>query len=178
MGITQGAVHAFPDRERTSTAGGSPAETEKERTDRQFGELMAELRVALPGAQVLLGFLLTVPFATRFGRTTRFDRSTLFVSLLFTVTGTVLLMAPSVHHRLRWRQGGKSDVVRMAHRFFLAGSSCLGAGIVSALLLVGDVLFGLTVAVVFSAVVAGIVALAWYAVPMTRSGNATVGHLE
>ena len=85
-------------------------ETEKERSDRQLAELMAELRVAIPGAQVLLGFLLTVPFATRFGRTTRLERLTLFACLLLTVAGTVLLMAPSVYHRLRWGQGeGKAD---------------------------------------------------------------------
>jgi hypothetical protein len=77
---------------------------------------MQELRVALPGAQVLLGFLLTVPFAARFGQTSTFERVTLFVCLLLTVGGTVLLMAPSVYHRLRWNQGGKSDVVLVGHR--------------------------------------------------------------
>ncbi len=65
-------------------------ETEKHRTDRQLIELLTELRVALPGAQVLLGFLLTVPFATRFGRVTEAQRITLFACLLLTVAGTLL----------------------------------------------------------------------------------------
>ena len=76
-------------------------ETAKERTDRQLIELLTELRVALPGAQLLLAFLLTVPFATRFGRMTEGQRDALFACLLLTALGTVLLMAPSVYHRLR-----------------------------------------------------------------------------
>jgi Family of unknown function (DUF6328) len=74
-------------------------ETEKECADRQLIELLNELRVALPGAQVLLGFLLTVPFATRFGRTTRLERATLFARLLLTVGGTLLLMAATDRER-------------------------------------------------------------------------------
>ena len=117
-------------------------ETAKERTDRQLMELLTELRVALPGAQVLLAFLLTVPFATRFGRTTEGQRDALFACLLLTALGTVLLMAPSMYHRLRWTRGGKSDVVRIAHRLFLAGSTFLGAGVVTAVFLVNDFVFG------------------------------------
>ena len=139
---------------------------------------MSELRVALPGAQVLLGFLLTVPFATRFGRTTRLDRDTLFVALVFTVGGTVLLMAPSVYHRLRWQQGGKSDVVVIAHRLFLAGSSLLGAGIVAALFLVGNVLFGTWAAIASALGLALTIVGSWYLLPLTRSRSARVHHLE
>src|SRR5690242_8988625 len=104
-------------------------ESDKERTDRQLTELLNELRVALPGAQVLLGFLLTVPFATRFGRVDHAGRIALFACLLSTVAGTLLLMAPAVYHRLRWNLGGKADVVRNAHRLFLAGTALLGIGI-------------------------------------------------
>jgi hypothetical protein len=143
-----------------------------------LNELLSELRVALPGAQVLLGFLLTVPFATRFGRTTELERVTLYVCLLFTVAGTLLLMAPSVYHRLRWREGGKSDVVLVAHRLFLAGSSFLGAGIVAAVFLIGDVLFGTTAAAITAGVVAVCVALVWYVLPRTRSRKATIRALE
>ena len=88
-------------------------------------ELLNELRVALPGAQVLLGFLLTVPFATRFGKVDRGDRLALFICFLFTVNGTDMLTAPSVYHRLRWEKGGKTDVVRVAHRLFLVETGSL-----------------------------------------------------
>ncbi len=153
-------------------------EGEKARTDRQFAELMTELRVALPGAQVLLGFLLTVPFATRFGQTSRFERIVLFVCLLLTVAGTVLLMAPSVYHRLRWEQGGKSDVIRVGHGLFLAGSSLLAAGIVAAVLLVGDVVFGLVAGIAAASGVALLVLGTWYALPASRSREPHVRELE
>jgi hypothetical protein len=155
-----------------------PGETEKQRTDRQLVELLNELRVALPGAQVLLGFLLTVPFATRFGRTTELERVTLFVCLLLTVVGTVLLMAPSVYHRLRWGHGGKSDVVYVAHRLFLVGSSFLAAGIVAAVFLVGNVLFGLVAATASALGVAVTVGLFWYFLPTSRSRSRRVRELE
>jgi Family of unknown function (DUF6328) len=144
-------------------------ETEKERTDRQLVELLTELRVALPGAQILLGFLLTVPFATRFGRVDRTERLALFACLLLTASGTVLLMAPSVYHRLRWEQGGKSDVVLVAHRFFLIGTALVGAGIVVAVFLVADVLFGGLAGLLAALVIGGTLGITWYALPASRS---------
>jgi Family of unknown function (DUF6328) len=145
------------------------AETEKERTDRQLMELLTELRVALPGAQILLGFLLTVPFATRFGRVGRIDRVALFACLLLTASGTVLLMAPSVYHRLRWEQGGKSDVILVAHRFFLIGTALVAAGIAVAVFLVGDVLFGTAAGLAAALAIGGTVGATWYALPASRS---------
>lgn len=149
-------------------------ESEKERTDRQLLELLNELRVALPGAQVLLGFLLTVPFATRFGRVSHSDRIALIVSLLSTVAGTILLMAPSVYHRLRWEQGGKSDVIKIAHRLFLGGTAFLGLGMIAAVYLVSDVLFDEPAAAGCAAVVGSAVLLTWYVLPLSRSRNPTV----
>jgi hypothetical protein len=153
-------------------------ETAKERTDRQLIELLTELRVALPGAQVLLAFLLTVPFATRFGRMTEGEREALFACLLLTALGTVLMMAPSMYHRLRWNRGGKSDVVRIAHRLFLAGSTFLGAGVVTAVFLVNDFVFGTIAAAVSAGVVAATVIVAWYALPASRSRTAAVRDQE
>jgi Family of unknown function (DUF6328) len=153
-------------------------ENAKERTDRQLDELLSELRVAIPGAQVLLGFLLTVPFATRFGLTTRVERWTLFACFLLTVAGTILLMAPSVYHRRRWGRGGKSDVVLVAHRMFLAGSACLGAAIVVAVFLIGDVLFGTALAAVSAAFVGLGVVLTWDTLPRVRSRSPSIRSLE
>ena len=96
-------------------------ESEKEKTDRQLVELLNELRVALPGAQVLLAFLLTAPFATRFGRASRLDHALLFTCTVVTGVAVVLLLAPSVYHRMRWNEGGKQDVIRVGHRLFLGG---------------------------------------------------------
>jgi hypothetical protein len=83
-------------------------------------------------------------------------------------------MAPSVYHRLRWGRGGKSDVIWVAHRFFLGGSACLGAGIITAVFLVGDVLFGRVAGIVAGCAVASTVALTWYAMPAMRSRRPAV----
>jgi hypothetical protein len=156
----------------------SGPETPKERSDRQLIELLTELRVALPGAQVLLGFLLTVPFATRFGRVSRPERVLFLVCLLLSAAGTVLLMAPSVYHRIRWERGGKTDVVRAAHRLFLAGSALLGAAILTAVLLVADVLFGVLAAACSTLALALILAGSWYLLPLGRAREPGVHELE
>jgi hypothetical protein len=141
-------------------------------------ELLTELRVALPGAQVLLGFLLTVPFATRFGSVDHAGRIALFTCMLLTVVGTVLLMAPSVYHRMRWNRGGKSDVVNVAHCFFLVGTAFLAAGIAAAVFLVGDVLFGLIAAVICTVAVTATVGVTWYVLPAARSRVLQIHELE
>jgi hypothetical protein len=148
------------------------AESAKDRTDRQLAELLSELRVVLPGAQVLLAFLFTVPFATRFGAVNHAEKAALFVSLLTTVAATVLLMAPSVYHRVRWQHGGKGDVILMAHRFFLLGSAFLAVGLGAAVFCVSDFLYG-SVAASFSAGgLTLLVLLGWCGVPLLR-GRAT-----
>ena len=154
------------------------AETEKERTDRQLLEMLNELRVALPGAQVLLGFLLTVPFATRFGRVTHVERIALLVCLLSTVAGTILLMAPSVYHRWRWNQGGKSDVVLVAHWFFLVGTAMLGVGILAGVFLVSSVVFGSATAIVCTIAAAVTLVATWYVLPLSRGREARVRQRE
>ena len=153
-------------------------ETEKERTDRQLLELLNELRVALPGAQVLLGFLLTVPFATRFGRISHVERGALLACLLSTVAGTILLMAPSVYHRLRWEQGGKSDVVRVGHRFFLAGTTCLGVGIAGGVFLVSSVVYGTPTAIACTVAAGILLVVCWYALPLSRGRDESVRERE
>jgi uncharacterized membrane protein YidH (DUF202 family) len=153
-------------------------ETPKERRDRQLLELLNETRVALPGAQVLLAFLLTVPFATRFGRVTHAEKVALFVALMCTVTGTLLLMAPSVHHRLRWQHGEKEKVVRTASVLFLIGTALIAVGIVAAVFLVTSFLFETTLAVVVTCLFAVVVAAIWYAMPFlhTRELRAAPAH--
>jgi hypothetical protein len=145
------------------------AETEKERTDRQLIELLTEARVALPGAQVLLGFLLTAPFATRFTHTSELDRVMLYVSTIVTAAGALLLMAPSIYHRMRWERGGKEDVVRVGHQLFLIGTLCLAVGMCCAVFVIGDMIYGLAAAVSAIGVTIAIVAVTWYAIPLQRS---------
>ena len=96
-------------------------ESEYERTARELGELLQELRVALPGVQVLFAFLLTVPFSARFGSITPLQEVVFFATLVCTALSAVLLLAPSAHHRLLWRCHARERRLRVANRFAIAG---------------------------------------------------------
>jgi hypothetical protein len=157
---------------------GSGGETPKQKTDRQLIELLNELRVALPGAQVLLAFLLAVPFATRFDKVEHRDRVALFVCLLLTAIGTILLMAPSVYHRLRWDRGGKSDVIAVGHVLLLVGTSFLGLGVLFAVYMVSDFLFGGVAGIAAAAVLAVTVLVTWYLLPLARGHSAAIRERE
>jgi hypothetical protein len=153
-------------------------ETAKEQTDRQLIELLTELRVALPGAQVLLGFLLTAPLASRFGRVSSLDRAVLYACTLVTAAGVLLLMAPSVYHRVRWNAGGKADVVLVGHRLFLIGSGCLAAGLLCAVFFTGSVLYGPVAAITGVVLGAAIVGWVWYLLPIRHAHSPEIRRLE
>jgi hypothetical protein len=143
-------------------------ETEYERVDRNLAELLGELRVALPGVQVLFAFLLVVPFNQRFAEVTAFQEKVYLVTLLFAAAASVCLIAPSIHHRITFRRQDKEYIVLVANRLAIAGLACLALAMTGVTLLVTDVLFGaLTTVVVTAAVVLGF-ALLWYAIPLRR----------
>jgi len=142
------------------------AETEKERADRQLVEILNELRVALPGAQFLFAFLLTVPFTSRFADVSEGLRIVFYACLLCTLVATILLMAPAAYHRVRWQQGDKPDVIRMAHRLFLAGITCLAVAMTTAVWLVSYVLLGTVAAVAATVLSVSLVAFTWYVLPL------------
>ena len=143
-------------------------ETEDERRDRQLSELLQELRVALPGVQVLFAFLLTVPFSARFEDTTDFQRDVYFGTLLMTAVATILLMAPSAIHRLLFHRGVKDEIVEIGHRLTIAGLAALALAIAGAVLLVTDLLFDTTSAVVVGVLVLVAFALVWALLPLYR----------
>jgi hypothetical protein len=117
-------------------------ETPAERHDRQLGELLQELRVTLPGVQVLFAFLLTVPFSSRFAKTTETQRDVYFATLMLTLAATVLLMAPPALHRILFRRGVKGEIVEIGHRLMLAGLVMLALALAGAAVLITDFLFG------------------------------------
>jgi hypothetical protein len=117
-------------------------ETPAERHDRQLGELLQELRVSLPGVQVLFAFLLTVPFSSRFAETTEAQRDVYFATLMLTLAATVLLMAPPALHRILFRRGVKGEIVEIGHRLMLAGLVMLALALAGAAVLITDFLFG------------------------------------
>jgi uncharacterized protein DUF6328 len=143
-------------------------ETDQERVDRNLVELLGELRVALPGVQVLFAFLLVVPFNDRFADVTAFQEGVYFVTLLCAAAASVCLIAPSVHHRIQFRTQDKEHIVLVANRFAIVGLTFLAVAMTGAILLITDVLFATAVAVVAAAAVALGFAVVWYALPLRR----------
>ena len=143
-------------------------ETEKERLDRNLSELLQELRVALPGVQVLFAFLLTVPFQQNFSKATSFQQNVYLVTLLLTTLASALLIAPSAYHRLEFRQDDKKHIVFMANKFSVAGFAVLAAAMTSAVLLVTDYLFSSTTSIIATVGTGLILYGLWYVAPLAR----------
>ena len=144
------------------------SETEVERYDRNFSEILGELRVALPGVQVLFAFLLVAPFNQRFGHVSAFERHVYFATLLLTLLSSILLIAPALVHRLAFRMGVKDEVVRSANRLLISGLMVLALAMSCAVLLITHYLFGAATAAVTTAVVVGAFALVWLFLPLRR----------
>jgi hypothetical protein len=141
---------------------------DKEDLDRELIELLNELRVALPGVQVLFAFLLAVPFANGWTRVTDLQRDVFFIAFLAAAISTILLIAPSAHHRLRWREGDKEQILRRANTLAIAGTVFLAIGMTAVVFLIADVLFAGGWAALTTAVIAGAFAWFWYGLPLLR----------
>jgi Family of unknown function (DUF6328) len=146
----------------------SESETEKERLNRNLDELLQELRIVLPGVQVLFAFLLAVPFSARFSRVDGFERDVYFVALLLSAVSVAFLMAPSIQHRILFRREQKRYLVTMGNALAIAGISALGLAIVLSLVLVAHFLFGPGAAWTAGGLSFGAFALLWYALPIER----------
>jgi hypothetical protein len=143
-------------------------ETEKERADRNLQELLGELRVALPGVQVLFAFLLVVPFNQGWDRVTSFQRTLYLVTLLLTATSTICLIAPTVHHRLEFRQQQKEQIVRTGNRIVIVGLTLLAFAMTGAVLLVTDVIYSAATTIVIAAGAVVAFGGVWYLLPLRR----------
>ncbi|QYG91477.1 hypothetical protein HC251_02845 [Iamia sp. SCSIO 61187] len=153
---------------------GSSAETEHERLNRELDQLLGELRVALPGVQVLLAFLLTAPFSGGFDKVDGESRTVFIAAITLAAVASVLLIAPTVHHRLRFREGTKEEMIRTANRLAIAGAACLGLAIGCALYVVGDAAFSDTPARWIGPAVVLLAAVTWYLVPLSYSKDQTL----
>jgi hypothetical protein len=153
-------------RDERSGGGDANGETKKQRVDRELIELLNELRVTLPGVQVLFAFLLIVPFSEGFAQLTSGQRAWYFTSFLATAAAAVLLVAPASHHRLRFREGDKDWMVRTANRLAIAGMALLAVAIASAAFLVTDVLFTVLWAAAVAGALGGAMVWIWFGVPL------------
>ena len=145
------------------------SESEEERHNRELIELLNELRVALPGVQVLFAFLLAVPFANGFPKLSSLDRDIFFVAFIATALSTVLLIAPSSYHRLRWRQHDKERMLVISNALTIAGLFLLAVAITATVFVITDFLFHRTWAAVFTAIVAATFLALWYGLPLAAA---------
>ena len=143
-------------------------ESEKERLDRELIELLNELRVALPGVQVLFAFLLGLPFTQRFEAVTGATEVMYVVSLLSAAAASAFLIAPSAHHRLRWRASDKERLLQTSNRQAIVGTTLLALGIASAVYVVVSFLYGDAYGIPVAAAIAALLVGLWYALPLYR----------
>jgi len=141
-------------------------ESEEERRNRELIELLNELRVALPGVQVLFAFLLAVPFANGFPKLGKLDRDIFFVAFITTALSTVCLIAPSSYHRLRWREHDKERLLVISNGLTIVGLLLLAVAITSTVFVITDFLFHRAWATAFTAIVALSFLVLWYALPL------------
>ena len=142
------------------------AESAEERHNRELIELLNELRVALPGVQVLFAFLLAVPFANGFPKLSSTDRDVFFAAFIATALSTVLLIAPSSYHRLRWRRHDKERMLVVSNALTIAGLACLAVAITCVVFVITDYLFHRSWAALFTALVGAAFLLLWYGLPL------------
>jgi hypothetical protein len=141
-------------------------ETPIERLDRNTIELLNEVRVAATGIQIMFAFLLVAPFNQGFKHVSSFGRIVYFVTLLCVAVAAVLLLAPSIHHRILFRQGRKRYLVETANRLLIAAMCFTGLGFTGILVLIANVVVGgAAPAIVGLAAAAGIAGL-WFVLPL------------
>jgi uncharacterized protein DUF6328 len=141
-------------------------ETEAERLDRNYNELLQEMRVLQAGIQILFAFLLSLAFQQRFTEVTHFERDVYIVTLIFACLSTACILAPVSFHRLVFRRGMKDELMRAANKEVAAGLVLLFVAMHGAVLLVLDFLLGLSFAVTAVAAIAVVYLVLWLVVPL------------
>lgn len=147
-------------------ASDSRQETTEKRDDRNLGELIQELRVAGLGVQVLFGFLLSLPFTTRFVQLSTAQRDLYLTSVTLAAVATTLLIGPVAYHRLVFRRGMKERLVRFANVLAILGLTTVGASVLAAVLLVTWYVGGALAGGLITAFVGVMLLALWFTVPI------------
>jgi ABC-type uncharacterized transport system YnjBCD permease subunit len=147
-------------------------ESRRERVNRELIELLNELRVALPGVQVLFAFLLAVPFSNGYSRITEFQKNVFFVTLAATAVSTACFIVPTAYHRLNFRNREKERILLVSNKFAIAGIMTLAVSMIGVVVLVTDAIYSDA-----AALVAGVSAFVlffglWAALPLTMRDDA------
>ncbi len=141
---------------------------EERKRDRQMIELLNELRVALPGVQILFAFLLTVPFSVRFEKLTAFQRDVYYVTLMATALSAACLIAPSAVHRLRFHQKEREWLVESANELMIAGLCFLAVALGGSVVLITDVMFDGARVWLYSGALCLVIVALWFGRPLAR----------
>ena len=151
---------------RTGEPNTPPAESGDARRNRQLGELLNELRLALPGVQMLFGFLLAVPFSQRFAHVSADQRGLYYTAFLTSAGASICFIAPTAFHRIVWQHGEKGVLLRVSSALAIAGTVFLAVAVTCVVLFITSFLYGSSPAALAGAVtLAGLVVL-WYALPL------------
>jgi hypothetical protein len=156
------------DRPVDETGHLKPDESPKERVDRELIELLNEVRVALPGVQVLFAFLLVLPFQQGWSEIDDIARALYFAALVASAIATAVLITPSVYHRLNFRRRNKERMLHDSNQLVIIGTSFVAVGIACAIFLIADVAYGRDIAVVATVLTLVLYAVLWWGLPLWR----------
>jgi hypothetical protein len=148
-------------------------ETPLERLDRNWSDLLQELRVVQTGVQLLTGFLLTLPFQSRFAELHAFQQNVYLTTVACAVAATGFLIAPVLVHRVLFRRHARAMMVAAAHWFAVIGTTLLGCAVIGVVLLLFDVLRGRTVGITAAGITTLLLPVLWIAVPWALRSTRT-----
>jgi hypothetical protein len=166
------------DDDRRERADDGRDETHDEQLDRNTAEMVQELRVGAVGIQVLFAFLLVVPFNAGWKQTTSFEHVVYYLTLVCIAIATVLLIAPSLHHRLLFREHEKPYVVEVGNRLMIVGMAFVAAGMTGIFVLISDFVFGGAAAALAGGVTALVLVCVWFWIPLRHRARARAQRAE
>jgi hypothetical protein len=143
-------------------------ESRRQRVNRELIELLNELRVALPGVQVLFAFLLAVPFANGWTRVTGFQKNIFFATLIATSISTACFIVPTAYHRLNFRKREKEKILLISNKFAIAGIMFLALSMIGAIVLITDVIYSKPAAWATGALAFLVFGGMWLVLPLIR----------
>lgn len=143
-------------------------ESKSSKLDRELGELLQELRVLLPGVQVLFAFLLTVPFSQRFDELVEAEKGLYLAALICAALASALLVSPSAFHRILFRERDKEWLILTSNRLAIAGMAFLAFSMGCSLFLVAEVIYGSRLASFVAGGLGLVFVVLWYVVPLSR----------
>jgi uncharacterized membrane protein len=148
-------------------------ETVAERINRELDEMLQQIRVALPGVQVLFAFLLTVPFSNRFDSVNGAAETAFFIAFLATAMATAMLLAPVAYARIQFRQQDKERLLQLGTRTTVAGLVLLAIAIAASTFVVTQMLYSNVYAAVVAGLIAALLAGTWFVLPLLARRTAS-----